>query len=410
MLYRMAINMVLTINPSLPKGDIVAPPSKSYAHRALICAGISNGVSEISNISFSDDIKATLNCLESLGAKIQICGNTAKIKGIESIEKINPVTLLCNESGSTLRFFIPICLLSDEIITLSGTEKLMSRPLSVYEDIAKEQGLLFEKNTDCVKVKGNLAPSVFSVKGNISSQFISGLLFALPLLNGDSEINIIPPFESKPYVDMTVSILKAFGIEVKYNELNIKIRGNQRYLPQNVTVEGDWSNAAFLYAFRESGADLNVLGVNMASSQGDKVCTEYFNALKNGKPTLDLADCPDLAPIMFAFAGLYNGAEFTGTQRLRFKESDRISAMQLELAKFGVKLTASDNDVVIDSSDFHAPTDIICGHNDHRIVMANTFLLCRTGGKISGYTAVQKSYPDFFDVLLKAGVDLTYEA
>lgn len=402
--------MVLTINPSLPKGDIAAPPSKSYAHRALICAGLSNGVSEISNISFSDDIKATLNCLESLGAKIQICGNTAKIQGIESLETLSNVTLNCNESGSTLRFFIPICLLSNEIVTLSGTEKLISRPLSVYEDIAKEQGILFEKNVNCVKVKGKLAPSVFSVKGNISSQFISGLLFALPLLNGDSEINIIPPFESKPYVDMTVSILKTFGVKVDYNELNIKISGNQRYLPQNVTVEGDWSNAAFLYAFRESGADLNVLGVNETSSQGDKVCKEYFKALKNGKPTLDLADCPDLAPIMFAFAGLYNGAVFTGTQRLRFKESDRISAMQLELAKFGVKLTASDNCVVIDSSDFHVPTDIICGHNDHRIVMANAFLLCKTGGKISGYTAVKKSYPDFFDVLLKAGVNLTYEA
>ncbi len=401
--------MVLTINPSMPTGKITAPPSKSYAHRALICAGLANGKSKISNISFSDDIKATIECLSALGAKIEIQGDSAEITGISDFTKFINNSLFCNESGSTLRFFIPLCLLSENEITLNGTQKLISRPLSVYEDIAKEQGLLFRKNDTSVKVKGKLHSGNFSVKGNISSQFISGLLFALPLLENNSEINIIPPFESKPYVDMTVSILKKFGIDIDYGGLKIKIKGNQKYIPQNATVEGDWSNAAFLYAFRECGASLDVLGVNSSSSQGDKVCLEYFEALKNGTPILNLTDCPDLAPIMFAFAGLHNGATFTGTDRLRFKESDRIACMQTELAKFGIVLTEGDNSVTIDSSDFHAPTETVYGHNDHRIVMANAFLLCKTGGKIQGFEAVKKSFPDFFDVISKAGVIINYE-
>lgn len=268
---------------------------------------------------------------------------------------------------------------------------------------------MFEKKSNCVKVRGRIKSDIFSVKGDISSQFISGLLFALPLLENNSEINIIPPFESKPYVDMTVSILKKFGINIDYGGLNIKIKGNQRYIPQNITVEGDWSNAAFIYAFRESGANVNVLGVDGNSVQGDKVCLEYFKALKEGSPVLDLTDCPDLAPIMFAFAGLHSGATFTGTDRLRFKESDRISCMQAELAKFGIRLTTGDNSVKIDSSGFHAPTETVYGHNDHRIVMANAFLLCHTGGKIDGFEAIKKSYPDFFDVISKAGVIINYE-
>lgn len=402
--------MVLEIIPSLPTGKITAPPSKSYAHRALICAGLSNGKSKISNISFSDDIKATLNCLTALGAKVEIQGNTAEITGINNYSSFKNAVLNCNESGSTLRFFIPVCLLSENEIMLMGTQKLIARPLDVYEDITNGQGLIFQKSTDSVTVQGKLSADKFSVKGNISSQFISGLLFALPLLFDDSEINIIPPFESKPYVDMTVAILKEFGIAVEYNGLNIKIKGNQQYKPKDLSVEGDWSNAAFLYAFRECGANLDVLDVNSSSSQGDKICLEYFEALKKGKPTLDLTDCPDLAPIMFAFAGMYNGAVFTGTDRLRFKESDRISCMQSELLKFGIRLTAGDNSVQIDSSDFHAPSDVIFGHNDHRIVMATAFLLCKTGGKIQGFEAVKKSFPDFFDMISKAGVIINYEA
>lgn len=402
--------MLLSISPSMPKGDIVAPPSKSYAHRALICAGLSHGKSKICNISFSDDIKATLECLTALGAKIEIQGNTAEITGVNNQSSFENAVLNCNESGSTLRFFIPICLLSENEIKLKGTQKLISRPLSVYEDIAKEQGILFQKSIDSVNVQGKLSAGKFSVKGNISSQFISGLLFALPLLEDDSEINIIPPFESQPYVDMTVAILKEFGIAVEYSGLSIKVKGKQQYKSQDLSVEGDWSNAAFLYAFRKCEANLNILGVNSSSSQGDKICLKYFDALKSGKPTLDLTDCPDLAPIMFAFAGVNNGAVFTGTDRLRFKESDRISCMQSELSKFGIKLTAGDNRVEIDSYGFHAPTGIIFGHNDHRIVMANAFLLCKTGGKIEGFEAVKKSFPDFFDVISKAGVIINYEA
>lgn len=401
--------MMISITPSLPKGEITAPPSKSFAHRALISAGLANGKSKICGISFSEDIKATLQCLEAIGAKININDNTAEITGANCLEKLRDVKLHCNESGSTLRFLIPICLLSSNEITLKGTEKLISRPLSVYEEIAQKQGLTFNRENSFVTVKGSLKPDIFKVNGNISSQFISGLMFALPLLQKDSEIEIISPFESKPYVQMTVDVLKRFGIEVDFNETLIKIKGNQEYKPCDITIEGDWSNAAFLYAYKMSGADVVVSGVDLDSSQGDKVCIEYFNALKNGVPTLDVADCPDLAPILFSFAAMHNGAKFTGTDRLRLKESDRISCMQEELQKFGTKVIAGNNEVVIDSKEFHAPNDIINCHNDHRIVMANTFLLCHTGGKLNGIEAVKKSYPDFFQVIEKAGVNLIYE-
>ncbi len=402
--------MKVTITPSLPSGEIIAPPSKSFAHRALISAGLSKGKSIISGISFSEDIKATLSCLEAIGAKVNINGNEAEIIGAENLSKLQSVSLNCNESGSTLRFFIPICLLSNNEITLNGTEKLISRPLNIYENLAQKQGLVFDRELTSVTVKGPIKPDIFEIKGNISSQFITGLMFALPLLSNDSEIKIIPPFESKPYVDMTADILKKFGIDFEYKDYSIKIKGNQTYKPCNLTVEGDWSNAAFLYAFNMSGADLSVLGVDNSSAQGDKVCIDYFEKLKKGTPTLDVTDCPDLAPILFSVAAFYNGAKFTGTDRLRLKESDRISSMAEELQKFGTKLIVGENEVTIDATEFHAPNDIINGHNDHRIVMANAFSLCHTGGEIDGIEAVKKSYPDFFEVISKAGVKLKYEA
>lgn len=398
--------MKLTIIPSSPKGTLIAPPSKSDAHRILICAGLADGESTVENVALSQDIKATLNCLEAIGCKIDINGSTVKIRGIKDFSKIGKNVLDCNESGSTLRFFIPICLLPEGKVSLTGSEKLISRPLDIYREICSKQGIKMTAEKNTVTLDGKLHEDVFEVRGNISSQFISGLMFALPMLRNSSVIKIIPPFESKPYVDMTAQTLRKFGVEVQEDKLEIKIKGSQKYKPCNTDVEGDWSNAAFLYAFKECCGDITVYGVDSNSKQGDKVCIDYFKKLKEGFCTLDVTDCPDLAPILFAFSAKHHGAKFTGTDRLRFKESDRVSCMKEELEKFGAVITAGENEVIVRAEAFHKPDCAVNGHNDHRIVMATAFLLTFTGGEIEGFEAVKKSYPDFFSVLEKAGVKL----
>lgn len=401
--------MKLNITPSQPSGDLYAPPSKSAAHRILICAGLADGESIIKNVALSQDIEATLSCLEAIGCKIEINGDTVKIRGIKNISEAGENVLDCNESGSTLRFFIPVCLLKRNGTVLKGSEKLVSRPLGIYEEICRKQGIEMTVGKNTVTLGGGLHEDIFEVKGNISSQFISGLMFALPLLQKDSVIKIIPPFESKPYVDMTADALEKFGVEIQTDGNEIKIKGLQKYKPCDMIVEGDWSNAAFLYAFKECYGDIRVHGVNQNSKQGDKVCISYFEKLKQGFCALDVTDCPDLAPVLFAFAAKHHGARFTGTDRLRFKESDRISCMKEELEKFGTVVEVGENEVTVKAEQFHKPDCAVDGHNDHRIVMATAFLLTFTGGEIDGYEAVRKSYPDFFEVMEEAGVKMIRE-
>lgn len=400
--------MKLRIEKSLPEGDLYAPASKSAAHRALICAGLSDGESIIKNIALSQDIKATLNCLEAIGCDIEIREDTVKIRGVKDLSAVGKTLLECNESGSTLRFFIPICLLANTRVVLRGSEKLISRPLGVYAEICRKQGIEMTVGKNTVELCGKLKADTFEVAGNISSQFISGLMFALSQLEGDSVIKIIPPFESKPYVHMTADMLEKFGVKAEIRENEIKIQGLQEYKPCDLTVEGDWSNAAFLYALKEYSENLKIHGVDGDSKQGDKVCLDYFEKLKNGFCTLDVTDCPDLAPILFAFSAVNHGAEFTGTDRLRLKESDRIACMKEELEKFGAELIDGKNEVTVNTNGLQKPSQIICGHNDHRIVMANAFLLMLTGGEIDGFEAVRKSYPDFFEVMRNSGVKIDY--
>lgn len=403
--------MRVNIEKSSPSGIIKAPASKSASHRLLICAGLSKGKSVITNVAFSEDIKATLRCLEAIGCEIEIENDTVTVDGICDLSKAGEKVLDCGESGSTLRFFIPICLLSGNKITLTGSKKLLSRPLGVYEKICENQSIKMSVSETEITLDGKISADDFEVQGNVSSQFISGLLFALPLLEKDSRIKTIPPFESRPYVDMTIDAMKKFGVTAEFaGDNEIKIAGNQRYLPLSTAVEGDWSNAAFFYAFKESGADIEITGTDSESLQGDKICVEYLKRLKEGFCRLDLADCPDLAPILFAFAAKHNGAEFLNTNRLRMKESDRVACMQQELNKLGAAIVVGDNTLTVEKSEIHSPEEIISGCNDHRIVMSMAYLLTFTGGTIDGYEAVKKSYPDFFEVLEKAGVKINYEA
>ena len=234
------------------------------------------------------------------------------------------------------------------------------------------------------------------------------LLFALPLLDGDSEIKILPPVESKPYIDMTVAALREFGIMIENNDNVYKIKGGQRYAPTDVTVEGDCSNAAFFEALNYTGSNVTVEGLREDSLQGDSIYKILFKKIKNGDSPIDIADCPDLGPILFAVAAVCGGARFIGTRRLKIKESDRAVAMKQELSKLGISIDVGENEVTVHGGRLHAPTEPLGGHGDHRIVMALSVLLTVTGGVISGAQAVNKSFPDFFDRLTDLGVELHY--
>lgn len=384
-----------------------APPSKSMAHRLLICGGLSEGKSVIKGISSSEDMKATLDCLSAIGAKYEIEGDTVTITGADIRNIPEGAVLKCRESGSTLRFFIPICLLDGKTFTLTGSEKLLSRPLSVYEDIFKKQGITFEAEPDKIKVGGRLNSGNYKIKGNISSQFITGLLFVLPLMEKDSVIQLIPPVESLSYINLTIEALSVFGIRIEWqDEKTLFIKGGQSYKAANARVEGDYSNAAFFAALNDLGSEIEMTGLNPKSLQGDKVYEKNFALLGKGTPTINISDCPDLGPILFAVAAVKGGGVFTGTRRLKIKESDRASAMAEELSKFGVAVTVHEDSVVVYPHDFHAPTEILCGHNDHRIVMSCAVLLTLTGGKIEGAEASRKSLPDFFERLEKLGFEV----
>lgn len=404
--------MIAEIKPGKGKGIMEAPPSKSMAHRLLICAGLSEGKSVVEGISSSEDMKATLDCLSAIGAKYEIDGNKITMTGADIRNIPEDAVFRCRESGSTLRFFIPICLLDGKIFTFTGSEKLLSRPLSVYKEIFEKQGIAFEASSDKIKVGGKLRSGTYKIKGNISSQFITGLLFVLPLMEEDSAIQLIPPVESLSYINLTIEALETFGVEIRWqDEKTLFIKGGQSYKATCAKVEGDYSNAAFFAALNVLGSEIEMTGLNPNSLQGDKVYEKNFEILEKGTPTINISDCPDLGPILFAVAAVKGGGVFTGTRRLKIKESDRASAMAEELAKFGVAVTVHEDSVVIYPHDFHAPEEILNGHNDHRIVMSCAVLATLTGGKIEGAEASRKSLPDFFERLKKLGFEVTlYDA
>lgn len=397
----------MIINPSKAKGKMTAPPSKSMAHRHLICAALAQGKSVIHNIDLSEDIKATLSCIEQMGVKNEITGSTITVYGNPSLNCSASENRIfnCNESGSTLRFFIPLAMLSGSKSFFIGSDVLMTRPLSVYEDICRKQNILLEHKNG-IAIEGKLKADDFVIPGNISSQFITGLLFALPLLDKDSTITLTESVESRPYINMTLQVQKEFGISAEWRgENKLYIPGNQKYRATDTFVEGDYSNAAFFEALNTLGGDIEIEGLKPDSLQGDKIYLQYFEELKKGFASLDISDCPDLGPILFTLAAALHGGEFTGTKRLKIKESNRGQVMCEELAKFGVKTLQEENRIVIYAGELHRPEEKICGHNDHRIVMSMAVLLTITGGEIEGTEAVRKSLPDFFERIRKLGID-----
>lgn len=399
--------MNVRIEKSKACGRVSAPPSKSFAHRLIICAALA-GESRVRNLAGSEDILATLDCVAAcFGAKYEKQGEDVVFSESDAFGEAKGA-LMCRESGSTMRFFVPLCLVKSTECRLYGSEKLLSRPMNVYENICREQGLTFSHEGDCLRVCGPLKAGRFTVPGNISSQFISGLMFALPLLEGDSEICILPPLDSKPYIDITMKALERFGVKAEWKDaLTISVAGGQKYTPSDEEVEGDYSNAAFLSALGAVGGEVEVQGLCADSAQGDKAYIEQFRALEEGMPTINISDCPDLAPILMSMAAVKNGVHLTGTARLKIKESDRGAVMAEELAKFGVPVTVGEDDITVEGGHFRATAEPLYGHNDHRVVMSMAVLCTLTGGEILGAEACRKSYPDFFEVIKKLGIEVT---
>ena len=412
----------LKIIPSKLKGSVKIPPSKSMAHRAIICAALSDGICRIDNIDYSDDIIATINAMNSLGATIEKYDDYIEVVGIyKNINKIKRNRIIdCNESGSTLRFLVPISLLFKGSNKFIGKGNLGKRPLTTYYNIFNNQGIKYsyEENNLNLVVDGELKPGVFEVEGNISSQFITGLLFALPLLNGDSKITITKEMESKGYIDLTLKAISDFGIEIinnNYSEFIIK--GNQKYNARNYRVEGDYSQAAFFLCADGLGNNVLCRDLDLNSLQGDKEIIDIlermnvvFNTNEIGlsgevsgeliSTVIDGSQCPDIIPVLSAASALSKGTtEIINAGRLRIKECDRLSAVTSELKKLGAQIIEKEDGLVITGVEKLQGGVEVWSHKDHRIAMtlAIASTMCKKPIIIKDYECVAKSYPSFFE-------------
>ncbi len=393
--------MDMLIKPSRLHGTVDIPSSKSVAHRMLICASLA-GNSEISGISFSKDIDATIQAMSALGSMIYTNQNSADIP-----DEINPpekAVIDCNESGSTLRFIIPVAAALGVETEFHGRGRLPQRPIDIYIRELTKHGITFNyNNTMPFTISGRLTSGTYEIEGNVSSQFITGLLFALPLVEGNSEIVLTSKLQSRPYVDITIDVMKRFGISVEETENSFKIKGGQKYIPHDEHVEGDYSQAAFFYVANALGSDVSMNNLNPNSVQGDKKIIDIIkSAVKDGRITGFRADCsdiPDLVPIL-SVLGAYGTEKSViyNAERLRIKESDRLAACADMLNNLGGNVTVTPDGLEIQPTGrLHGGTVNSCG--DHRIVMAAAVaaLCCDGDVIIKGAEAVEKSYPDFFD-------------
>ena len=397
--------MNIKFEKSTANGTITAPPSKSMAHRYIICSALAKGESVISNVDYSEDIKATLDCVKTLGAEVSVNEDTVTLNPGSGLFEKKELEFMCRESGSTMRFFMGIAMTLNAKSSFYGSETLRNRPFGVYEKICEEENIKFARKDDCIVIEGGIKSNEFEIRGDISSQFVTGLMYALSLKENGGRIKLIPPVESRSYINMTISSMREFGVNASWiDDVTIEIPGGSKYEAKKARVEGDYSNAAFLDAFNFIGGNVKTLGLNPDSLQGDKVYSEFFEKLSKGYSTIDLADCPDLGPVLFCVAAANKGGLFTSTERLKIKESNRGRVMCDELAKFGVETVYADETIEIKGNGLKAPTENLDGHNDHRIVMSLSLLLSITGGMISGAEAVRKSYPHFFEDIEKLGI------
>lgn len=417
--------MKATVYPGKCAGEVVIPPSKSMSHRAIICAALSHGTSVISNVAYSDDILATIEAVKAMGANVEKEGDVLTITGNDGLIQATSTTIDCAESGSTLRFIIPLFSLSNQKITFVGHNRLMKRPQDIYKTMFEAQGLAFHQENDLLTIEGSLKAQKYVINGNISSQFISGLLFTLPLLKNDSTLEIIPPFESQSYVNLTIELLNKFGIQIhKIDDLHYRIPGNQSYHANNYRVEGDYSQLGFHAVLAAINNDLKLSGISKDSQQGDRIILDFLTQCgvnvevfddycivhhsSINAHSLDLADCPDLGPIL-TILGMYSEGELTleNCARLRLKESDRIAAMEDGLRKLSVSIHSDENTIYMNNpdKDYHGNVTID-GAKDHRIVMSFAVAATTLDAPltITNAQAINKSYPSFFDDLTSLGI------
>ncbi len=419
--------MKAIISKGLLKGTVNVPSSKSLCHRAIIAACLANGKSIIRNVTYSNDILATIEGMKALGATINRYDEYLEIIG-SNVKRINKV-IDANESGSTLRFLIPIAATINEDVTFVGKNNLPNRPLDVYFDIFNEQGIKYEYQDKYLPltISGALHPGVYNVRGDVSSQFITGLLYALPLLNGESVINITTPLESKGYIDLTLDVLKKFGIIVEKLKKGYKIPGNQKYKPFDYIVEGDFSQAAFYLVADMLGSEVSLKQMKLNSLQGDKKILNdimdfggliyYDNELlsckrrENKRARINFSQSPDLGPILSVLAALSKGkSKFVDVKRLRIKECDRVSAMEEELTKLGANVYSNyDKMKFVGVDALHGA--VVDAHKDHRIAMALAIAgtVCDGDVTILNAECVSKSYPNFFEDFASLGGRVRYE-
>lgn len=419
---------ILKIDPSKLKGEVKIPPSKSMAHRAVICGALSSGNCIIENIDYSEDIIATIEAMRTLGAVITKYDDYIEVEGIfkEGSKRELLRTIDCNESGSTLRFLVPISLLFDGMTRFIGKGNLGKRPLTTYYNIFDKQKINYinENGNLNLLVDGVLKSGEFEVEGNVSSQFITGLIFALPLLDGDSKIIITTEMESKGYIDLTLSAMKDFGVEIVNNDYKeFIIRGNQSYKPRNYRVEGDYSQAAFFLAANALGSEVVLKDLDLNSLQGDKEVIEILERMnveitssKDGvtgnvksdlvSTVIDGSQCPDIIPVLAVVSALSKGTtKIINSSRLRIKECDRLKAITKELSKLGAKIEETEDGLIIEGRERFLGGVELWSWNDHRIAMSLAIAgtRCEKPIILNNFECVAKSYPKFFEDYMKLG-------
>jgi len=381
--------MDITIHPRLLRGDIQIIPSKSQAHRLLICAAFANNETTLVCPETNRDIEATVDCLNALGSNIQRTENGYSIDPVSVIPET--ARLNCCESGSTLRFMLPIVGALGVDATFQMAGRLPQRPLSpLWEEMERMGCILSRPTADTIRCQGKLKSGEYVIDGGVSSQFITGLLFATALMDGKSKITITGNLESKPYVDMTEQALKLFSAPDFHS-------------PGYIEVEGDWSNGAFFLAAKALGSGLNVMGLNTESAQGDRAVVEILKQMEAGTPTVSAKDIPDLVPILSVVAAANRGAVFTDIRRLRLKESDRVASTIAMIESLGGKAEADENTLKIYGTGLTGGT--VDAMNDHRIAMAAAIAatVCKEDVTILGAECVKKSYPKFWEEYARLG-------